>query len=278
MTDHAAAVCDDGFDLRHAVQTTLPPTLPKLGHKGKVRPELNLADYVHADAPAVPKAVHRSHLDHDFPMYLNDRLGICGEAMALHGIEALHLDAHTPVPPFSDADAEKLYEEVGGYVPGEPETDQGTDNHILVTKWQDDGVLCSADGSVHKIVGSLFVDPHDVALNQRAIWEFVVLYRAIALPITAQGQREWHVTDDKLEGDAEPGSWGGHDIPYLSYDGHLFRCETWGTSLLVTYGFDKAYSMEGFVVVTEEMMDLRGMSPAGFDWDKLTSDFKALVS
>jgi hypothetical protein len=212
-------------------------------------------------------------------MFLNDRLGDCGEAMTAHGIEAFHLDAGTPVPLFVDADVEKLYEEVGGYVPGDPSTDQGTDNQVLVDYWRKSGMACAADGSSHKIVASLFVDPKKVELNQRAIWEFVALFRAIALPETAQGQREWEVTDPNLEGPAAPGSWGGHDIPYLSYDVKRFRCETWGTSLLVTYGFDAAYAMQdSFVVVTEEMLDQRGMSPAGFDWTKLSADVKSLVA
>jgi hypothetical protein len=277
MTDYAAAAQAEGFDLREVTHTKLPAKLPKLGHRSGRRPKLDLADYIVRDAPVVPPAVYRSNLEHDFPMYLNNELGDCGEAMTLHGIEAFHLDARTGVPPFADGDAEKLYEEVGGYVPGEPETDKGTDNGVLVEYWQTSGVACAADGSVHKIVASVFVEPKNVDLNQRAIWEFVALFRAIALPETAQGQKEWQVTEPKLEGPAAPGSWGGHDIPYFSYDGKRYRCATWGAELLLTYEFDVDYAIEGFVVVTKEMLDQEGVSPAGIDWSALTSDIKSLA-
>jgi hypothetical protein len=276
MTNYDAAAKSEGFDLREVTHTNLPAALPKLGHRAGHRPRLDLANYIHREAPAVPPAVNRSHQEHNFPMYLNDRLGDCGEAMTAHGIEAFHLDAETAVPPFADGDVEKLYEQVGGYVPGEPETDKGTDNHVLVEHWKKPGVACAADGSVHKIVASLAVDPKNVELNQRAIWEFVVLFRAIALPQTAQGQKEWEVTEPNLEGPAAPGSWGGHDIPYLSYDGRVYSNVTWGTELLVTYGFDEAYALEGFVVVTEEMLNNDGVSPAGVDWTALKKDLKSL--
>lgn len=279
MTDYEAAKRAEGFDLRDVVREAVLPQTPKLGHLADAHPRLKLADYVVDGAPAVPPAVHRSHLEHDFPMYLNNELGDCGEAMTLHGIEAFHLDAGTAVPSFADGDAEKLYEEVGGYVPGKPATDKGTNNETLVNYWQNTGVACAAEnGNVHKIVASMFVDPQDVELNERAIWEFVVLFRAIALPETAQGQKEWTVTEPQLQGPAAPGSWGGHDIPYFSYDGQRYRCATWGTELLLTYQFDADYATQGFVAITEEMLNNTGVSPAGIDWDKLTSDINAMGS
>jgi hypothetical protein len=276
VTDYTAAIQADDFDLRNVSPLKTETPLPKLGHAGRVTPKLKLSNYVHSDAPQVPKAVHRSHLEHNFPMYGNDRLSDCGEAMGLKGIEAFHLDAHTPVPPFTEADAERLYEEVGGYVPGDPATDNGTDNQVLVEWWQSHGVTCAADKSTHKIVATVEVDPKDVALNQRAIWEFVVLFRAVGLPVTAQGQRAWDVADPSLQGPAALGSWGYHDVPYLSYDGSRYRVETWGSNLLATYAFDAAYAVGGFVVVTEEQLDKKGMSPAGFDWTKLNADVRSL--
>jgi len=74
-----------------------------------------------------------------------------------------------------------------------------------------------------------------------------------------------------------PGSWGGHDIPYLSYDGKWYRCVTWEKGLLLSYDWDAAYALEGFVVVTDEMLGSRGgTSPAGFKWDQLIHDCEHL--
>lgn len=280
----AAAIYHNWFALRQVVVPAALPDHVKLGHAGIHKPRLNLADYVAADVKP-PPAVHRSHLGNP---YLRDPLGNtdwgdCGEAMTLHGIEAFHLDAGTPVPVFVTDDALGLYSAVGKFdptkgPPGNNPTDNGTDNSVLFPYWENDGVKCAADGSTHKIAGSLFVDPADQRLSKIAIWEFVVLFRAIALPITAQGQGRWQLTDPSLKGDAAPGSWGYHDIPYFSFDAHSLRNDSWGVEMLVDWSFDGAYAAQGIVVVTQEQLNLRGQSPAGVNWTKLNADLAAMAS
>jgi hypothetical protein len=293
MTDHAAAIPAEDFDLAACTTTQLPGGVPKLGvanadHAKHIK--LNLADYVAADAPAVPKAVHRSHLEFSWGMLKNDTLGDCGPAMLLHAIEAFHLDAGTPVPHVTDADAIRAYEQIGGYVQGNESTDRGVDNHVLVQNWEHPGISVSADRSAasalnaaadqaaapkHTIAGSLFVDTKDHELAKRAIWEFVVLFRAVGLPVTAQRQKKWDVVEGAGE-DGDVGSWGYHDIPLVSYDEKLVRLITWGTPLLASWAFDAKYAVEGFVVVTQEQLNASGVSPAGFDWTAISRDFKAL--
>ena len=53
-------------------------------------------------------------------MLANDTIGDCVIAMMLHSIEDFHLDAGTPVPAFTDADAISIYSAITGYVPGDP--------------------------------------------------------------------------------------------------------------------------------------------------------------
>lgn len=266
------AVRELDFDLsEHPNAEREVPQDPKLGHAGVARPVLGLADYVDPNARKVPAAVHRSHLEFPWGALLNDSIGDCGEAMAIHGIEAFHLDAGTAVPPFGDPQAEKAYEDVGGYVPGDPSTDKGTDNQTLVDYWRDVGILDAA-GQRHTIAGSLFIPPHRIDLTKLGIWEFVAVFRAIGLPITAQGQRRWRVTDPSLQGPAAPGSWGYHDIPYFSFDAKCLRNVSWGVPMLVDWPFDLAYAVQGIVVVTHEQTNLRGISPSGIDWTQLNAD------
>jgi hypothetical protein len=276
VTEH---VREAAFDLREHVPQRVPTsacvrkTEPKM-----VKPVLNLADYVSAEADP-PAAVHRSNLANSALADIlgNGDWGDCGDAMSIHGIEAMHLDAGTPVPPFHTADALWLYGKVSGFninagPPGANPTDTGTDNQQLVDFWRDHGIICSADGSVHKIAGSLFIDPKDTRLSRIAIWEFVVLFSAAGLPNTAQGQSYWKVTDPSLQGDAAVGSWGYHDFIYLSYDDKRLRNDTWGEELLVDWDWKTDYGVQDFVVVTEEMLNLRGTSPAGVDWTRLNAD------
>lgn len=275
------AVQSAAFDLRSFVRPhhiVLPQTVRLKASPRVAQPKLNLADYVSAQAQP-PDAVHRSNLGNSF---LRDALGNtewadCGDAMAIHGDEAFHLDAGTPVPPFVTGDALRLYSEVSGFDPnrggpGQNPTDTGTDNQQLVDHWRDVGILCAGDNQRHKIAGTVWVDTKDPVLNRIAIWEFVVLFRALGLPKTAQSQTEWKLTDPALQGDAALGSWGYHDVPYFSYDSQRIREDSWGQPILVDWDFDKPYAVQGLVVVTTEMLNLRGVSPAGVDWTKLNAD------
>lgn len=268
------------FDLRQHIPhgRVVPQGVVRKTEPKAVQPKLNLADYV-SDMAEPPPAVHRSNLGDPLlrDVLGNDQWGDCGDAMTLHGIEAFHLDAGTPAPPFHTVDALWLYGKVSGFdpnqgPPGQNPTDNGTDNQQLVDFWRDSGVVCSADGSVHKIAGSVFIDPRDVRLTRIAIWEFVVLFSAVGLPNTAKDQSHWQVTDPSLKGDAAVGSWGYHDIVYLSYDQDGLRNDTWGEELLVDWAWKTAYGVQDFVVITEDMMDLKGTSPAGVNWTQLTAD------
>lgn len=268
------------FDLRDVMRwPRLPVTVPALKpHRGLAKPRLNLADYVVSGAQA-PDSIHRSNLGFKWGALLNNTLGDCGIAMILHAFEAYHLDAGTPVPPWRNQDALYGYEKVGGYVPGQPSTDQGVDNDVLFKYMVNPGMLCSQDESSHKLTDYLFV-PADPNLMRIAIWEFVVLYRAYNMPITAQSQHEWALAGDQASPSAQPGSWGGHDVPLISYDPNRFRTISWGEELLIDApaggGFDAKYGMQAIVGVTPEMLNRQGVSPSGVDWTKLNVDLKAL--
>jgi hypothetical protein len=251
--------------------------IPKLGlHLGTHKPPLALRDYIAPTPPPVPPSVERSQTGFAWGMLANDRLGDCVIAMMMHSIEAFHLDAATAVPAFSDADAIAAYEAITGYNPANPKSDQGTDEGQAMAYWQHTGLRCSADSSLHTIATTIAVDPKNTDERRRAIWEFVAVQYGVALPLTAQGQTEWTLTDPSLQGNAAPGSWGGHGIPALSYDPSHETVITWGADLVMDEAFAVAYLQEAHVVVTTEMLSRSGISPAGIDWDALVRDINAL--
>lgn len=251
------------------------PDSPKLGHAGIHTPRVALGDYLAAEAQP-PARVHRGLFKGYTDVLANDQLGDCGEAMPIHGIEGMHHAAGTRVPPFVAQDAINLYEQVGGYVPGDPSTDQGTDNDVLINHWTSTGIKCAGDSSIHKIAASVFVDPQNEVENKIAIYEFVALFRAVALPLTAQGQTRWSVVGDGKTGDSAPGSWGGHDIPYMAYDPNDYDADSWGVWIPVDESFDRAYAMQGFVVVTPDMQRRSGVSPTGLNYSRLMADLAKL--
>jgi hypothetical protein len=270
---------DPSFRLRdHHTTPALPPS-PKTGLNLETlhKPALKLADYLHAERAAPPAAISRPHPGFNWGMLANDRIGDCVIAMMLHSIEDFHLDAGTPVPAFTDADAIKIYSEITGYDPNDPNSDQGTNEATAMAYWQSPG-LRTSDRVDHQIVATVAVDPSDLNECRIAIDEFVDLQIAIALPLTAQGQTEWTVVGNGRTGHSAPGSWGGHGIPYREYDADTFKCVTWGAELLLTVPFHQDYAQEAHVVVTKEMLDNTGVGPSGVNWDQLIADIKVLSS
>ncbi len=58
-------------------------------------------------------------------------------------------------------------------------------------------------------------------------------------------------------------------MPYLSYDKNWIHADSWGEDTLIGWGFDRAYGVQGFVVVTNEMLNIEGVSPSGLNWTAL---------
>jgi hypothetical protein len=126
-------------------------------------------------------------------------------------------------------------------------------------------------------VATVAVDPRNLDECRIAIDEFAELQVGIALPVIAQGQREWAlIGDPTTDLDSKPGSWGEHGVAYREYDAETFMCVTWGVSLLVTVPFHQAYALRAHLVITEEMLGAGGIGPCGVNWDELIADIKAL--
>src|SRR5579862_1190901 len=88
----------------------------------------------------------------EWKMYMNDTLGICVGAAAAHLInQETYYAGGTEIEP-TDAQVLKTYEDVGGYVPGDPSTDNGMDMLTFCNYWRSTGV------GGHKILGFATVD------------------------------------------------------------------------------------------------------------------------
>jgi hypothetical protein len=268
-------ISDPAFRLRDQHVAPSFPEEVKLGyHLGSSKPTLKLSDYLDTATAQPPAAVSRAHPGFAWGMLMNDTLGDCVCAMILHAIEDFHLDAGTAPPAFTNADATLLYEKIGGYVPSDPSSDQGCDETVAMTDWQA-GLPKTSDGVVHKIVGTVAIDPTKLTEVRIGIDEFVDVMMGDAMPLSAQGQTEWTVVGDGQSGNSAPGSWGGHGTPANSYDPDTMGLITWGAPLLCTVPFWLAYVQEAHVVVTQEMLSKTGVGASGVQWDDLVADLKA---
>lgn len=230
-----------------------------------------MADYLPATVPPAP--LEASYLERvgGWGMMLNDTEGDCVEAAAGHMVQQWTAYAGRELV-LLDSAIQKGYEDVGGYVPGDPSTDNGTDMLSFLKYWRSRGL------GGHKILAFVSVDPARPDQVQHAIDLFGNCYLGIQLPITVQGLNVWSVPSTGPFGDASPGSWGGHCVPLMAYSQPrgTYKALSWGAPLTVTANFLRIYADEAFAVLSKDWIEQNGLSPSAFNLAALTADLAKL--
>lgn len=231
---------------------------------------LQFERYVTAQLPAPPASVSPPAVP-TWPMYDNDRLGDCTCAAAGHMVQAWTQAAGRERTP-ALASVDRLYWETGdppaktGQAGGP--TDTGRVEIDVLNYWRHHGL------GTDRILGYVSIQPADEAHVRAAIWLFGGVYTGIGLPITAQRQSVW----DYVGGPgSDPGSWGGHAVPYVGYDPSGVTLVTWGALLDATWSFHQHYTEEVYAIVTRDLLNSATQkSPQGLDLTSLEADLAAL--
>lgn len=170
------------------------------------------SDYVTAVSKAVGAA--------GWGTYLNNQLGDCVCADSAHQVMLHTANAGQIVVP-TDQDVLTMYEQVGGYVPGNPATDTGCDE-TAACEW-----LQKAGLAGQKSAGSGPVDPSRL---DHIRWT-VQIFGACRLGIIVdQRMEEQFSSKQPWEQPAavnDPNA-GGHDVPIVKYDAEYAYVVTWG--------------------------------------------------
>jgi hypothetical protein len=227
---------------------------------------LRLADYIDAAVllPEIPAEADWTGGVPSWPMYGNNSLGDCTLACVGHMIQAWTAAAGRPVTP-EEAAMIAAYWATGSGDDGRFEVD-------ILNYWRNSGIAGDRLGSY------AYLDAQNLDHVRAAIYLFGGVYTGIALPQSAQGQPVWDVVGDGKTGPAAPGSWGGHAVPYLAYDGGGFKTVTWGSVLALTNAFHLAYCDELYVLISPDFLSAQaGNTPAGFDIAQLEADVIALT-
>lgn len=239
---------------------------------------LKLADYL--DLAALPDPIPDS-IDYTdgltFPMFGNDTIGDCVPAAMAHQEQADSALTGREVT-ITDTDVIAAYSAIGGYVPGNPATDQGCDPQVALKYWQQTGI------AGNKIGAYVSVDPTNDTLVKAALYLFGGLFIGIDLPKSAQSQSStagvWDVVGDGKTGDSEPGSWGGHMICGLKrLPGNApYGVVTWGYVQAMTPAFLATYSFQQvFAVIPTAWLNGQQQAPNGLKLAELQRDL-AIVS
>ncbi|MDI5965710.1 hypothetical protein [Streptantibioticus silvisoli] len=233
------------------------------------RPHLKFSHALGAETPAPPATADWLSEVTSWGMYLNDQLGDCTCAGVAHKRIGDLADAKNPAAAITDDDVLHLYEAVGHYVPGKPNTDQGAVCQDVLEYWQKTGF----DGE--KIVAFAKVDISNVTEVRQAIAAFGQIYCGFNFPDSAMNQFDNGQPWDVVKGAQIE---GGHCVTVGAYDSTGFTCVTWGATQKLTLAFWKKYFDEAWVIITPDFVNTQsGVDNAGLDLYALGEDYAALT-
>ncbi len=260
----------------------MPDTAKTKFKLGKRPPRLDprtfkLERYTAALPPAPPGVYYQGHVAM-WPMMLNDSLGDCVCAASGHMIEQWTTYVGAPFTP-TDDEILKAYEVIGGYVPGDPSTDNGCDMLTALNTWRLSGIAGHQITAFASILGTVSGDPIPRASIMENLKLSVLMfgncYLGLALPLSVQWAPSWHI-DDSDAAAAAPGSWGGHCVPAVGYDEETITVVTWGGLLNMSWNFFLRYCDEGYAVLSRDWIEGTGLAPSSFDWNTLQEDLQKL--
>jgi hypothetical protein len=218
-------------------------------------------------------------------MYDNDTLGDCVIAGMAHVVGVLTGNAGAPPFLYTKDQIIALYGAIGGYVPGDPSTDQGCDEQTALNYWENNGAWppnsTPPDGDSHRIAGWMAVDAADPSEYRIALWLFENLYFGMELP------DEWVNPTPSASGfvwDAasDPDPNNGHCVAGVGYTAAGVTIDTWGmTGLLTDAAVAKYASLKAngalYTVVSQDAINKASQkAPNGFDWSQLIADFDSM--
>lgn len=270
--------------LESLVQDHKPIFHGKLGAKPRdFRGNLTFESYITSvqALPNAPAVADRESGVETWPMYGNDTLGDCTVAGMFHSIGALtaYSGQVKGGALFSDAEAVKVYSAVSGYVPGQPDTDNGATLQSVCQYMAKTGAV-DVDGRVHKLAAWAEVgDPTNLPLLKKILNTFGTVYLAYNLPQSAEDQFDQGEPFTYVPGSP---SVGGHCMSMqLSAVGPKAPLNdetliTWAREEKCNQAFMSHTCVEAIVLVSEDWITNNGTSIEGLNLNQLIKDSKGL--
>jgi hypothetical protein len=193
-------------------------------------------------------------------MDMNSQLGTCGIAgMDNYQIALAVYSGQTPTP-WGPVIAQQLYEELGGYVPGEPSTDNGTNLQDNLQFWRNNPINAKEILAFGALRPGSWFRPERVY----AMAAFGPLYNGYNFPESAETQFQ--------NGDpfvVVPGSQtaGGHCMIEAAELNTVDspRPVTWAKMWSMTRGWLMTCTTESWVIIDEEAIERNGSNQYGWD-------------
>lgn len=229
---------------------------------------LRLARYFTPLLPPPPVSVTWSKGQSTWGMLMNDSLGDCTIAGALHAIMGWSLNTGAESA-FTDADALNYYEKFDGYNPADPSTDGGGVLLDVLNAWRKQGI------NGHKITAFASVDPTNVTEVQQALALFGPLYCGMSFPNSAMGAPYWDL-------EADTSIDGGHCVTMIGYNEAGPEFISWGAVYQATWAFFNYYfapAQQGEVyaaISPDWFQAVNSLDPTGLDLVQLSADLAVI--
>jgi hypothetical protein len=227
--------------------------------------------------PPLPATIdYTAGMPADLGMMLNSEIGDCTAAAVGHILQlwTFHAAGAGAMLTIPDSAVLALYEATSGYIPGDPDTDNGANEQTVLDYW----IAKPVDGN--ELLAQVYVDSANMPEVYRAIWEGGGVYVGMNVPEYFGGAMEnpgavWDV----------PGSSG---IPLNAdttiVDGHAFIAAgyelpgtgyipiiSWGAVYYVTRAFWQTFVDEAHLLANKDWIEASGMSPAGMSIEELVA-------
>jgi hypothetical protein len=226
-----------------------------------------------SDLPTPPPVFGRVMLIPEWGMLGNDQAGNCVECSAAHQNMQWHALAGTPIPQFTSKTTLSDYSAATGYVPGQDNTDNGTDMGAFATYWKTTGII-DATGSRHKIDLSVDISPGNTDQIALACFLFDSVDIGVNLPSSAMDQFTNKTPWAPVAGSSLI---GGHCVTIIGRNSlGNFICVSWGELQAITPSFLTTYMDQGAVHLSLDQFNSKQLNPRGYNLAALTAAASAI--
>ena len=213
-------------------------------------------------------------LPHNLGMYGNDTLGDCTCAAIYHAKQVWSANTST-IDTEPQNDAILAYEQFCGYVPGNPNTDNGGVEQTVLTDWMNLGAPTGANGTNRdNLVAFVEVNQHNLQNVKQAILEGGLIY--IGFEVPAFFNTSSAIWDVDPNGDNT--IIAGHAVVIAGYDDttSMFTLISWGSVYKMTYAFFEQFVEEAYMLVSKQWIEATGNTPAGLTLSELEATMSSL--
>jgi hypothetical protein len=192
--------------------------------------------------PLQPEWSDYSDVVPQWPMLKNDELGDCAEAALLHIFQLFKaINGQVTFP--DDQSVVELYSAAGGYVPGDPSTDQGTQLNALLqyAKSNTAGAPYNVSMAPEYVQAFAYLQHTDLAHVSQCVALFKALFVGVNLRQAQMTQEVWDAGSSAVI--------GGHAITVIGANNTGPKIISWGKVIQATWAWWTQCVEEAWVVL-----------------------------